>query len=100
MLSGGIEKNASADTIADGLKTQLGDINFPIIQKGVEKIIRVEEAEIISAMKIIWEHLKIVCEPSSALALAACLKEKELYRNKNVGIIISGGNVDLGDLPF
>lgn len=82
------------------MKTELGDINFPIIQKGVEKIIRVTEQEIIAAMKLIWERLKIVCEPSSAVALAALIKEKESYKNMNIGIIVSGGNVNLDTLPF
>lgn len=98
--SGKIESNTTTNTIADGLKTELGDINFPIIQKGVEKIIRVTEEEIITAMKLIWERLKIVCEPSSAVALAALIKEKENYQNTNIGIIISGGNVNLDTLPF
>ncbi len=82
------------------MKTELGDINFPIIQKGVEKIIRVTEQEIIAAMKLIWERLKIVCEPSSAVALAALIKEKESHKNMNIGIIVSGGNVNLDTLPF
>ena len=98
--SGKIESNNTTNTIADGLKTELGDINFPIIQQGVEKIIRVTEQEIIAAMKLIWERLKIVCEPSSAVAFAALIKEKENYKNMNIGIIISGGNVNLDTLPF
>ncbi len=95
LQSGEIESNKSTNTIADGLKTTLGDINFPIIQQGIEKIIRVTENEIIDAMHIIWERLKIIAEPSSAVALAALIKEKSAYHNKKVGIIISGGNVDL-----
>lgn len=100
LQSGKIESNKTTNTIADGLKTTLGHINFPIIQKGVEKIIRVEEQEIIDAMKLIWERLKIVCEPSSAVAFAALLKEREHYSGKQIGILISGGNVDLAKLPF
>ena len=100
LKSGVIETNKTTNTIADGLKTQLGDKNFPIIQQCVERIIRVTEEEIISAMRIIWERLKIVCEPSCAVALAAVLKEKNQFANKKIGIIISGGNVDLGRLPF
>lgn len=100
LLSGQIESNVTTNTIADGLKTTLGDINFPIIQKGVEKIIRVTEEEIITAMKLIWERLKIICESSSAVAFAALIKEKERYKNTNLGIIISGGNVNLDTLPF
>lgn len=100
LQSGVIESNTSTNTIADGLKTQLGDINFPIIQQDVEKIIRVTEEEIIKAMRIIWERLKIIAEPSSAVAFAALLKEKESFKNKTIGIIISGGNVDVNKLPF
>ncbi len=100
LQSGRIESNTSTNTVADGLKTQLGDKNFPIIKQYVEKIIRVTEQEIIDAMRLIWERLKIVCEASCAVALAALLKEKHTFRNKKIGIIISGGNVDLSNLPF
>ncbi len=100
IISGEIEKNETANTIADGLRTYLGDRNFPIIKTGVEKIIRVEEVEIIEAMKLIWERMKIVVEPSSAVAFAALLKHKDSLKNKSVGVIISGGNVDLSNLPF
>lgn len=100
LISGVIESNESTNTIADGLKTQLGTINFPIIQDGVERIIRVTEEEIVSAMRLIWERLKIVCEASCAVPLAALLREKDSFQNKKIGIIISGGNVDLNNLPF
>ena len=100
LQSGKIETNTTTNTIADGLKTQLGDRNFPIVQKHVEEIVRVTEEEIIVAMRLIWEHLKIVCEPSSAVALAAVFKRKEELSNQKIGIIISGGNVDLSNLPF
>jgi len=100
LLSGKIESNSSTNTIADGLKTQLGDQNFQIIQEGIEKIVRVTEQEITESMQLIWERLKIVCEASCAVALAALLKEKVLFKDKKVGIIISGGNVDLSKLPF
>jgi threonine dehydratase len=100
LKSGKIEFNKTANTVADGLKTHLGDKNFPIIKDSVSEIIRVEEHEIIAAMKLIWERMKIVVEPSSAVAFAAVLREKEKFRGKKVGIIISGGNVDLRNLPF
>lgn len=87
-------------TIADGLRTSLGDKTFPIIQELVEKIIRMEEDEIVAAMRLIWERMKLIIEPSSAVALAALLKEKEKFQGKKVGIILSGGNVDLSNLPF
>jgi threonine dehydratase len=100
LKSGKIETNKTTNTIADGLKTQLGDKNFPIIQKEVHSIIRITENEIIESMRIIWERLKIICEPSCALPLAAILKNKEFFKNKKLGVIISGGNVDLNNLPF
>lgn len=98
--SGKIEYNDEVNTIADGLRTFLGDRNFPIIMNDVERIILVEEDEIVEAMKLVWERMKIIIEPSSAVAFAALLKEKEQFKNKDVGIIISGGNVDVTNLPF
>lgn len=100
LISGKIETNGSFYTVADGLRTHLGDRNFPIIQEHVDKIIRVEEAEIINAMQLIWERMKIIIEPSCAVPFAAVLKNKEEFAAKNVGIILTGGNVDLANLPF
>lgn len=100
LISGMIETNVTSNTLADGLRTHLGDRNFPIIQKYVEKIIRVGEDEIVNAMKLIWERMKIVVEPSSAVAFAALIKNKEEFKNKKIGIILTGGNVDLENLPF
>jgi threonine dehydratase len=100
MISGKIETNTDPQTIADGLKTQLGHINFPIIQQYVSRITRVTETEIKNAMRLLWERMKIIVEPSSAVALAAILKETDAIKGKKVGIILSGGNVDLGKLPF
>jgi len=73
LLSGKIETNETVNTIADGLMTQLGDQSFPIIQQYVDSIIRVTENDIITAMRLIWERMKIIVEPSSAVALAAVL---------------------------
>lgn len=100
LISGKIESNTTANTIADGLRTQLGHHNFPIIKKHVDKIIRVSEDEIIEAMRFIWERMKIIIEPSSAVAFSALLKDKEHFKNKKIGVIISGGNVDVSNLPF
>jgi threonine dehydratase len=100
LKTGKIQPSINPKTIADGLKTQLGDKNFPIIRKFVSKIIRVEESEIIEAMKFIWERMKIVIEPSSAVAVAAMFRNGTEFRNRKVGVIISGGNVDLSNLPF
>ena len=100
LKSGKIEYNEHSNTIADGLRTHLGDINFPIIKDLVDEIICVSEEEIIDAMKIIWERMKIIVEPSSAVPFAAILKEKKQFIGKKVGVILSGGNVDISKLPF
>ena len=88
------------DTIADGLRTSLGDITFPIVKQFVDRIITVTEDEIVNAMRLVWERIKIVIEPSSAVAFAALLKNLEEFKNKKIGIIVSGGNADLCRLPF
>jgi threonine dehydratase len=98
--SGTIQQNTTTDTIADGLKTSLGDITFNIINNHVEKIITVSEEEIVEAMRLIWERMKIIVEPSSAVALATVLKSKDTFKHKKIGLILSGGNVDLRNLPF
>ncbi|NAS30578.1 pyridoxal-phosphate dependent enzyme [Flavobacteriaceae bacterium R38] len=100
LISGKIESNITTNTIADGLKTQLGIYNFPIIQQHVEAIIRVTEDEIKQAMRLVYERMKIIIEPSSAVPFAALLSDKKRFKGKKVGIIVSGGNVDLGKLPF
>lgn len=87
-------------TIADGLLTSLGFITFQVILNEVDQIITVSEENIIAAMRIIWERMKIIVEPSSAVPLAAILENKTVFSGKKTGIILSGGNVDLGRLPF
>lgn len=94
LRSGKIE-TSQADTIADGLLTSLGDKTFPIIRDMVTEVITVTDREIITAMRLIWERVKIIVEPSCAVPFAAVLKEKEKFSGKRVGIILSGGNVDL-----
>ena len=91
---------SNPDTIADGLKTSLSKKTFDIIMEGADEIITINEGEIINAMRMIWERLKIVCEPSCSLPLAAVLKNKRMFKNKKVGLILTGGNVDLNNLPF
>lgn len=88
------------DTIADGLRTSLGSITFPIILEHVQKIVTVGETDIVSAMRLLWERMKIVVEPSSAVAFAAVQKSGLDVAGKRVGIILSGGNVDLNQLPW
>ncbi len=87
-------------TIADGLLTSLGKRNFEIILDKVDDIVTVSEENIIAAMRMIWERMKIIIEPSSAVPLAAILEGKIDVKNRKVGIILSGGNLDLGRLPF
>ena len=87
-------------TIADGLLTSLGERNFEIIIDKVDDIVTVSEENIVAAMRMIWERMKIIIEPSSAVPLAAILEGKVAVQNKKVGIILSGGNLDLGRLPF
>ena len=98
--SGKLIPMVNPNTIADGLRTSLGDKGFPIIQKYVKDIFTVEEQEIIDALQLVWERMKIIIEPSCAVPLAAIIKNKEIFKNKAVGIIITGGNVDLKKLPF
>jgi threonine dehydratase len=97
---GSIQTNDQTNTIADGLKTQLGSVNFPIIQNGVTSIFCVDESEIIASMRLLWERTKMVIEPSSAVVLAAVLKYPAEFSGKKIGLILSGGNVDLSQLPF
>ncbi len=100
LKSGRIEFNETTDTIADGLKTHLGDINFPIIRNGIEEIVLVTEDQILSALKLIWSRLKIVIEPSSAVAFAALINKSSDLNSKNIGVILSGGNVNLDNITF
>jgi len=92
--------STNPDTIADGLRTSLGDITFPIILDHVSDIVTVSEKAIVQAMKLVWERMKIIIEPSSAVPLAAIIENKFDFHQKKIGIIISGGNVDLDKLPW
>jgi threonine dehydratase len=98
--AGHIVPSTNPVTIADGLLTSLGEINFAIISKKVDDIITVSEESIIRAMRLVWERMKLIIEPSTAVPLAAILENRKLFANQRVGIILSGGNVDLQNLPF
>ena len=87
-------------TVADGLKVPLKDLTWHFVSKYVEDILIATEQEIIDAMKLIWQRMKIVIEPSSAVPLATILKNKNIFTGKRVGVIITGGNVDLDKLPW
>ena len=99
-LKGEIVPSNNPKTIADGLLTSLGNRNFAIIKEKVEQIVTVSEDSIVEAMRLVWERMKIVIEPSSAVPLGAILEGKIDPRNQKIGIIISGGNLDLENLPF
>ncbi|MFK7932434.1 MAG: threonine/serine dehydratase [Saprospiraceae bacterium] len=98
--AGKIIKNTTTDTIADGLKTNLGEKTFSVIHQLVDDIITVSEEEIVAAMRLIWERMKIIIEPSCAVVLAIVLQQKERFAGQRIGLIITGGNVDVSKLPF
>ena len=98
--AGKIVPSLKPRTIADGLLTSLGTLTFPIIQERVEQIVTVSEQGIIDSMKFIWERAKIVIEPSAAVAVAVLWEGKVHLSGLKVGIILSGGNVDLEKLPW
>jgi threonine dehydratase len=100
LQNGQIMPVQSTHTIADGLRTSLGEITFAVIQKHVPKILTVSEEDIVRAMRLLWERMKLVVEPSGAVPLAAVLAHKEELAGKRVGLIVSGGNVDLDRLPW
>ncbi len=87
-------------TIADGLKVPLKDLTWHFVRNHVKDILLVEEQEIIDAMYLLWQRMKIVVEPSSATTLAAILKNPDVFAGKRVGVILTGGNVDLKKLPW
>lgn len=100
LLSGEIQPALPPKTIADGLLTSLGTMTFAIIKENVDEIITVREESIIEAMRLVWERMKIIIEPSSAVPLAAIMEQPEQFRNQKVGLIFSGGNVDFNKLPW
>ncbi|KHJ53145.1 pyridoxal-phosphate dependent enzyme [Aureimonas sp. OT7] len=100
LKAGHIIADDAPETIADGLKVPLKDMTWHFVSRNVTDILTVSETEIVDAMKLIWKRLKIVMEPSSAVPLAAILKNKELFAGQRVGVVITGGNVDLDKLPW
>jgi len=89
-------------TVADGLRTSLGDLTWPILRDHLERIVTVDEVAIVEAMHLLWQRMKLVIEPSAAVAVAAVLSEefRALPGLSRVGVVLSGGNVDLDDLPW
>jgi threonine dehydratase len=98
--AGHIIADDAPETVADGLKVPLKELTWHFVQTHVSDILTAGEDEIVDAMKLIWKRMKIVMEPSSAVPLATILKNREIFAGKRVGVIITGGNVDLDHLPW
>ncbi|MEM9822336.1 MAG: pyridoxal-phosphate dependent enzyme [Bacteroidota bacterium] len=100
LQSGQMQKNEQVNTIADGLRTNIKEKTFGILKEHAERIITVSDEEIVVAMRMVWERMKIIIEPSCSVPVAAVLQQPELFHNQKIGIILTGGNVDLNKLPF
>lgn len=100
LRAGRIIADDAPDTIADGLKVPLKELTWHFVKNHVSDILTVSEDEIVAAMQLVWKRMKIVIEPSSAVPVAAVLKNPDVFRGKRVGIILTGGNVDLEALPW
>jgi threonine dehydratase len=100
LAAGRLVRIEQPETIADGLRASLAERTFAILRERVEAIVVVSEAEIVEAMRTVWERMKLVIEPSAAVAVAAALEHRLGAEGKKAGIILSGGNVDLDALPF
>lgn len=100
LAAGRIIPSVDPDTVADGLLTSLGELNFPIIQEHVSAIWTVDDSDIIAAMRLIWERMKIIIEPSAAVCPAAVLARPDEVAELRIGVILSGGNVELDRLPW
>ena len=98
--AGHIIADDAPNTVADGLKVPLKDLTWHFVRNHVTDVLTASEEEIVDAMKLTWKRLKIVMEPSSAVPLAAILKNRDAFAGKRVGVIITGGNVDLDKLPW
>jgi threonine dehydratase len=100
LRAGHIIADDAPDTIADGLKVPLKDMTWYFVKPYVRDIFTVTEAEIVNTMRLAWQRMKIVIEPSSAVPLAALIKNRTVFAGKRVGVILTGGNVDLDKLPW
>lgn len=100
LAAGHIVPSVNPKTVADGLRTSLGELNFPIIQRLVAEIVTVDDAQTLAAMRLVWERMKIIIEPSSAVPVAALLANANRFAGSNIGVILSGGNVDLAALKW
>jgi threonine dehydratase len=98
--AGHLISDDAPDTIADGLKVPLKDLTWHFVKNHVTDILTASEIEIIDSMKLTWQRMKIIIEPSCAVPLATILKNPEVFAGKRVGVVITGGNVDLAKLPW
>jgi threonine dehydratase len=98
--AGHIIADDAPETVADGLKVPLKDLTWHFVRNHVTDVLTATEDEIVDAMKTTWKRMKIVIEPSCAVPLAVILKNPEVFRGKRVGVIVTGGNVDLDKLPW
>lgn len=99
LAQGAIIRGRVADTVCDGLRAELGTLTFPLLRQHVREVLLADDADTVAAMRLLWERLKLVVEPSGAVALATVLRHRERFAGKRVGIVLSGGNVDLDALP-
>jgi len=100
LASGRIQPAAKNETIADGLRATLCELTFSILRERLDEVVLVSEVEIVEAMRLVWERMKLIIEPSAAVAAAAVLCGKLHAHGKKIGVVLSGGNLDLGSLPF
>ncbi len=100
LRAGRIIPQESPKTVADGLLTSLGELTFPVIRDQVDDIVTVSEEAIVESMRMIWERMKIVVEPSAAVPVGALLSRRREIPGRRIGVIVSGGNVDLTKLPW
>jgi threonine dehydratase/serine racemase len=102
LYGGTLVPQTAPRTIADGLLTSLGDLTWPLLRDQVERVVTVTEEQIVAAMRLAWERAKLLIEPSAAVAVAAVLTDefKALDGIRRVGVILSGGNVNLDSLPW
>ena len=89
-----------ADTVCDGLRAELGTLTFPVLREHLQAILLVDDADTVAAMRLLWERLKLVVEPSAAITLACVMRYPEQFSNRRIGLVLSGGNVDLDRLPW
>ena len=100
LATGAIQPCVNPQTICDGLLTSLGTLTFPIIQQRVHSIVTVSDDAVIAVMRLVWERMKLVVEPSAVVGLAALLEKRHEVPGRRMGVIFSGGNVDVGRLPW